>query len=138
MIGREFASTVRDRYGTSDLKTIAYGEGIKVIFPFRWRARFGEFILERLIMVPRDTSLGERRARIAHALGHHFLHLGNQRWLRKLDKVWVRKQEHQAEEFAAFLTIPVADEPYLTGLPVSEVARIYRVTEDLARRRAVA
>ena len=72
---------------------------------------------------------------IAHSLGHHFMHDGNQVWLRGHDAVWNRKQEHQAEEFAAFLTIPEAEEPYLAGLPIPEIAKTYRASEDLVQVR---
>ena len=90
----------------------------------------------RLVLIPRDLTAAERRTRIAHALGHHFLHVGNQLWLRGLDRLWNGKLERQAEEFAAYLTIPVSDEPYLLGSSVGDVATKYRVTEGLVRRRS--
>ena len=135
MIGREIAQRVLDTYGTSDLKTIVRGERLVVITLRRWKARFDDFFVRPVILIPSDITTSMRRTLIAHTLGHHFIHDGNQVWLRGYDAIWNLKLEHQAEQFAAFLTIPETEEPYLTGLPSTEIARMYKVTEDLVRVR---
>ena len=136
MLGREMAARVLERYGNGNLKTIAKGERLLVRVLRPWKARFQDFSVYPFIFISDGISTVHRRTIISHALGHHFLHGDtNQIWLRGFDRVWNRRQEHQAEEFAAYLTIPEADEVWLPGLPDAEVARMYKVTEDLVRIR---
>jgi Zn-dependent peptidase ImmA (M78 family) len=135
MLGRRTAANVIARHGTNDLKAIARAEGVRVLTRHPWPARFDEVMAGRLILIPRDLPTSQRRAVIAHALGHHFLHDGNQVWLHGLDRVWNARQERQADEFAAWLCIPESDEPRIAGLPLPDLARRYRVTLDLAALR---
>ena len=132
MIGREGAAQVIADHGTSDLMAIVKAQGlvVKVLHP--WEVRFEDTYLYPYIFVPKDLSSAGLRTRVAHSLGHHFLHDGNQAWLRGFDRIWSWKQEHQAEELAAWLTIPESEDPWLDYLSVGEVARKYRVDEKLA------
>ena len=88
-----------------------------------------------VIYIPRGITAAQRRTRIAHCLGHYFMHEGNQIWFGGYDRIWNWKQERQAEEFAAFLRIPEGEELWLPGLSDSEVARIFKVSEDLVKVR---
>ena len=99
-------------------------------------ARFREFSINGTIFLPLliETS-AEERSSLAHALGHHFLHVGNQVWMRNLDSIWHWKQERQAEEFAAWLLIPESEAPNLVGLTPPEVAQTYDVDLRLAELR---
>lgn len=108
-------------------------EGLHVRERHPWSMPFGDMYMRRLIFLPKVITAAQRRTRIAHCLGHHFLHAGNQVWLHDYDPIWSWKQERQAEEFAAFLTIPEGEDRYVQGLQGAEVARIYKVTEDLVR-----
>ena len=87
------------------------------------------------IFIPHHVTIGEQRAKVAHTLGHHFLHVGNQHWLWQRDWVWAARQEHQAEEFAAWLTVPASEDADLLYMAPAEMARTYRITEELARVR---
>ncbi len=138
MIGQEMARRVLDRYGTNDLETILKTEGIQVRpFP-RWNARFHDVFVSPILAIPKDIGEPLRRSILAHALGHHFLHTGNQMWLRGYDRTWNAKQEYQAEEFAAWLTIPAEAELDIVYMSPGEVARRYRVIEELVRVRTSA
>ena len=60
---------------------------------------------------------------------------GGSRGLRGFDNTWTGKQEHQAEELAAWLTIPADAGPDTSILPPGDVARRYRVTQGLVGTR---
>ena len=132
MIGRDTAQRIIEQYGTNDLKTIVDGETLEVRTKHPWRASYRDAYIHPIIFVPRDQPRAEFRTSVAHCLGHHFMHGGNQVWLRGFDWVWSAKQERQADEFAAWLTIPDGEEPYIAGLSTCDVAKIYKVAEDLA------
>ena len=132
MIGREVAARTIARHGTSDLDTIVKAEGLRVETRHPWRVRFDDLLIYPLILVPRDLSPADYRTRVAHSLGHHFLHDGNQAWLRGFDRIWSWKQEYQAEEFAAWVTMPESEDPWLDYLSARDVVRKYRVDEKLA------
>ena len=134
MIGRDWAAQVQDRYGTNDLRVIAAGEGFELKSLRRWRSDYHDITTTGIMFVPRNTTMQQQRTLVAHGLGHHFMHLGNQVWMQARDRVWPAKQERQAEEFAAWLTIPTGeiDDLYLTP---ADVARRFRVTLELARVR---
>jgi len=135
MLGRRTAAEIIARYGTNELKAITKGEGMRVVAKTPWLARFQEITVGRLILIPGNIPTAQRRSIIAHGLGHHFLHEGNQVWLRGLDRVWDAKQERQADEFAAWLMIPEREDGFLSGMSAEAVARRYRVTEELVRAR---
>ncbi len=135
MIGRDRAAEVMKRYATNDLKVIAKAEGLTVKVRHPWISAYHDITTSGMMLVPKDIPVVEQRTIVAHGLGHHFLHVGNQLWLHHYDEVWTWRQEHQAEEFAAWLTIPAAEDPWLLYMPIEDVARKYRITEELARVR---
>ena len=135
MIGKEEAARVIGDHGTSDLMAIVKAQGLVVKILHPWQARFEDTYLYPYIFVPQDLSVTALRTRIAHSLGHHFLHDGNQAWLRGFDRIWSWKQEYQAEEFAAWVTMPESEDPWLNYLSARDVARKYRVDEKLAELR---
>ena len=132
MIGKEEAARVIADHGTSDLMAIVKAQGLVVKTLHPWRARYEDAYVYPHIFVPQDLSVTALSTRIAHSLGHHFLHDGNQAWLRGFDRIWNWKQEHQAEEFAAWLAIPASEGPELAYMGVEDVVRKYRVDEKLA------
>ena len=135
MIGRELAARTIARHGTSDLDTIVKAEGLRVETRHPWRARFDDLLIYPLILVPRDLSPADYRTRVAHSLGHYYLHAGNQAWLRGFDRIWSWKQEYQAEEFAAWVTIPESEGLELVYMSAGEVSSKYRVRQELAELR---
>ena len=135
MIGKEVAARVIADHGTFDLMAIVKAQGLVVEILHPWEARFEDTYFYPYIFVPKDLPPAEFRTRIAHSLGHHFLHDGNQAWLRRFDRIWNWKQEHQAEEFAAWVTIPESENLELVYMRAGEVSRKYRVRQELAELR---
>ncbi|MBC8477837.1 MAG: ImmA/IrrE family metallo-endopeptidase [Dehalococcoidia bacterium] len=77
----------------------------------------------------------ERRYLIAHALGHDLLHCGNQLSFRGWQDLSYRKQEREADEFAARVLIPDDESLKVIHLSLWEIAEHFGVPEDLAIRR---
>lgn len=78
MIGKEVAARVIADHGTSDLMAIVKAQALIVEILHPWQARFEDTYFYPYIFVPKDLSMAAFRTRIAHSLGHHFLHVGNQ------------------------------------------------------------
>ena len=136
MIGRERAGEVVERYGGNSLKEIAWGERIAVRELSPWTGRFQDIFVNNVIFVPPRISIRHRRVLVAHCLGHHFMHAGNQAWLRGFDSIWSAKQEHQAEEFAAFLLVPELDcQTGARAVSPETLVRRFDITIDVARLR---
>ena len=137
MIGRNKAAEVIRRHASNDLHEIIRREGVTIMRLDFGKARFREFYVNGVIFLPLETeSEAEERSSLAHALGHHFLHVGNQVWMRGLDSMWSWKQERQAEEFAAWLLIPESEQQRLEGLSTSEICDAFDVDDRIARLRA--
>ncbi len=79
----------------------------------------------------------EARYLMAHALGHHLLHCGNQLWFREWQQASTRRQEREADEFAAHILIPEGDLARVGTLDTWEIAERFGVPEELARRRVI-
>ena len=135
MIGREAAAQLIAKHKTSDLRTLVKKEGLVVKTRYPWKARFEEAFVYPFIFVPRYLSRPAFRSRVAHALGHHLLHAGNQVWMRGFDRIWNLKQEQQAQEFASYLLIPKEQELFMTHISIETFARMYAVEEELVRVR---
>lgn len=89
-------------------ETIAANEGIVICESADMPARFDDCIIFKTIFLPINISADERLGRIAHCLGHYFMHSDN---LWGWGKMWCRdnkttreyKYEFEADCFAAFL-----------------------------------
>ena len=105
MYGRLKAQELWDRYRLEvpvDLKRLAAELGIEVTsFPFRGRIK--EMIIDGIIGVEPGLSRPWFRWYVAHAIGHHVLHVGTSFYLESWQWVSHAKAEQQAEEFAARL-----------------------------------
>ena len=137
MLGRDKAAEAISEYGSNDLHEVIRAEGLSIARLDFGEARFREFYVNGVIFLPLETeSVAEERSSLAHALGHHFLHVGNQVWMRGMGSRWSWKQERQAEEFAAWFLIPEAEEPGLEGLSIPEICDAYNVDIRIAEVRA--
>ena len=136
MLGRQKAQeTIRD-LGTNDLYEVVRAEELSIARLDFGGARFREFFVDGVIFLPlASASAPEERSHVAHALGHYFLHVGNQIWMRGMDSMWNWKQERQAEEFAAWFLIPESEESRLSGLSSSEIAQRYEVDSRIVEVR---
>lgn len=99
------AEGVRHRYAGRLPSEIARLEGLLLIQ--MWMPeRFRDMYCLDTILLPKGLSRSEAEIRIAHCLGHHFLHDGNQVWFSTVGFMWREKQEGEADEFAAWLLSP--------------------------------
>lgn len=111
-----------------DVERIATAEQLEVVErDFR---TLEEVWLWPCIAVRRDLSQTWRRWVIAHALGHYFLHRGNQLRFRRGDDLMRRRQEAQAEQFAAWLLIPEREIARLRSLDLGEFAERFDVPPE--------
>jgi len=86
---------------------IAELEGIEIVEVSDMPGRFADVYCLDTIVLPKGLPRVERQLRIAHCLGHHRLHDGNQVWLMAQGlNSWRDKQEAQAWEFALCLCAP--------------------------------
>jgi hypothetical protein len=117
-----------------DLKGLAGYLGLEVVsFPFDGRIK--EVIIGRTIGVQPGLSRPWFRWYVAHAIGHHLLHVGTSFYLESWQWVNHAKAERQAEEFAAWLVggpdgwrRAASD----VGIPADKLAlvqRIFRVVD---------
>ena len=137
MQGRNKAAEIIREHGSNDLHEVIRAEGLSIARLDFGGARFREFYVNGVIFLPMETeSEAEERSSLAHALGHHFLHVGNQVWMRGLDSMWSWKQERQAEEFAAWFLIPESEDAALEGLSTSEICDVFSVDTRIAQVRA--
>ena len=130
---KEAAKAVLKTYGNS-LEGILTALGLKVL-EFRLAGRLKEIYLGKHIVLKESLSPFEKRVLIAHALGHHFLHKGNHLYFAERGYIWNRRQEYEAEVFAAYLLIPEEVLNNLPHLSLWELAKHLKVPEDLMRFR---
>jgi Zn-dependent peptidase ImmA (M78 family) len=99
------AEGIRQHFAGKLPSEIAELEGLAIIQ--MWMPeRFRDMYCLDTIVLPKVLSRYEAEIRIAHCLGHHFLHDGNQVWFEAVDFMWRDKQEGEANEFAAWLLNP--------------------------------
>ena len=63
--------------------------------------RILDLLVGKTIFIPTGLMPLERAWRVAHCLGHYFLHSGNQVWCDSRSRALRMRQEHQADAFAA-------------------------------------
>ena len=134
MYAKARAADLRRRYelGTPvNLRRLAERLGIEVVtFPFRGRVR--EVVVEGVIGVQPGLSRPWFRWYVAHAIGHHVLHVGTSFYLASWQWASRAKAERQAEEFAAALLAgPCA--AFLTAQELGIPAEKLSVVRDTAR-----
>jgi len=89
----------------------------------------------RWIGLANHLESGERRYLIAHALGHHQMHRGNQLSFHDWQRVCVAKQEREADEWAAHVLIPEMELAKMKSIAAWDIAEHFGVPEELAQRR---
>lgn len=134
----EKAMEVHRRHGglnlPVDAERLAEAEGCRcVVWPFLgppWEVKRG-----RWIGVAECLDERERRRHIAHALGHHLMHRGNQLAFRDWQEASRWKQERQADEFAAHLLMSGQELEKVKDLNVWEMAEHFGVPEEVVWQR---
>lgn len=108
-----------------DVESIAEAEGLEIVdCSFH---ELQEVWLWPCVAVKRDLPESWRRWVIAHAMGHYYLHRGNQLWFRRRDDVLGQRQESQAERFAAWLLIPEEEVAQMPSLDLWTFAETFDV-----------
>ena len=110
MSGKAIARRTRKLFGTNDPEVIADREGLEVTrmpLPKRW----WDILLWDCVAIRDDISLPFVRWCLAHCLGHHFMHHGNQLKMKDWGVLIHKRllQEAEAESFAAWLLVPEAE-----------------------------
>lgn len=117
-----------------DMEALAAAEGCECLgWPFLEPVR--EVKQGCWIGLAEGLEVRERRHLIAHALGHHLLHSGNQLSFREWQKASRWRQEREAEEFAAHLLMPEKELGKVKRVEVWEIAEYFGVPENLAQQR---
>jgi len=121
-----------------DLDAILKGQNLELTgFPLKGRVQ--EIIVGRHIGIKDSiTSARYRRELIARALGHHFLHAGNQLFsLNRTDLQRTLSQEREARESAFHLLVPEKELKacLAQGMDLTEMADHFQVTELFVQAR---
>ena len=141
MSGKALAGRTIKLFGTTDPEIIAAREGLEVTrmpLPRRW----WDILLWDCVAIRDDISLPFVRWCLAHCLGHHFMHHGNQLKM-KDQKVLIQKrllQEAEAESFAAYLLVPESELDELKqfegeNLTAWQVAEHFTIPADMVPHR---
>ena len=85
-----------------DLRQLVDDLGLEVV-PFPFHGRVKEMIIDGVIGIRPGLTRPWFRWYVAHAIGHHLMHVGTSFYLDTWQWVSLAKAERQAEEFAAWL-----------------------------------
>ena len=138
---QERAQEIRRRFHFShpqDIDRVLRAEKLSVV-RIRFVGRIDEMIVYNYIAI-RSSLRDQRRIRelIAHALGHHFLHSGNQPFYYfRGDRTLAKQWERQAWAFAYELLIPARklEEFLRKQMSDEEIREYFDVTEEFYRDR---
>ena len=134
MFGKEMAKRLHKGFkGLSfpiDMELIAVEKGL-IIKDWPFLPPVEEVKVGRWIGLKEGLSGRWRRWNIAHALGHHLMHKGNQLSFRQWQASIKWKQERQANEFAAYFLMPEEELKKLKGHEIWETAKYFGVPEEI-------
>lgn len=117
-----------------DMEWLASVEGCECItWPFIEPVK--EVKQGRWIGIALELDITERRFLIAHALGHHLMHCGNQLTFCSWQKSSLRQQENNADCCAAHILMPEEELIKVENLPLCEIIEYFGVPEDLCQKR---
>lgn len=117
-----------------DIEALAEAEGLEWL---HWH--FGGSLREvkrgRWIGLAPGVEGAEQRYLIAHALGHHLLHAGNQLSFYHQQLGILGREEREADVCAAHILMPEEELEKVPRMPPWELVEYFKVPEELARRR---
>lgn len=116
----------------TDLNKVIDNESI-VLDEWDFKGRVKEVYVGDSIGILQNATPRKKRELIAHALGHHFLHVGNHMYFEEKDQFTKFKQEHEAQAFAAELLMPRFLFKDMKHLPVKDIANHFQVEEGLVK-----
>ena len=114
-----------------DLRQLVDDLGLEVVhFPFHGRIK--EMIIDGVIGVQPGLTRRWFRWYVAHAIGHHLMHVGTSFYLDTWQWVSLAKAERQAEEFAAWLMAGARGDRHSAaelGIPSQKACLVLRCSE---------
>jgi hypothetical protein len=117
-----------------DVEALTEAEGLEWMrWPFRWPVR--EVKQGGCIGLANEVEGAEWRYLIAHALGHHLLHAGNQLSFYHQQFGVLGREEREADACAAHILIPEEELEELGYVELWEIAEHFDVPEELAQQR---
>ncbi|MFA4931136.1 MAG: ImmA/IrrE family metallo-endopeptidase [Patescibacteria group bacterium] len=121
------AQIITIRFQSNDPYFIAEKENIEVV-EYELSGRLKELYFGDHIILNNKMPYTQKRHYLAHALGHHYLHTGNQLYFSQHRQGQNDKEETQAEEFSAYLLIPSAQIIPILDCPPDELADQFQVS----------
>jgi len=117
-----------------DVETLAAAEGLECVYwPFRGSVK--EVKQGNVVGLAEGVDRAERRYLIAHSLGHHLMHTGNQLSFYHQQFGMCARTEREANLCAAHILIPEEELAKVWDLEVWEIAEHFDVPEELAQQR---
>lgn len=117
-----------------DVERIMQTEGLD-LEEWQFEGRIKEAYLGDCIGVKKGLPACERRELVAHALGHHFLGVGNHCYFATHNYLTLKKQERTAQCFAAYVLVPEKLLEKARDMDIYELAEHFKVTDDFIRFR---
>lgn len=143
------AKEIHEKYGVDDLYSVAEKLGAEVLeIPLGDIIKEAYFKDENVIVIDPNLHPYKKRHLIAHGLAHHLFHKESRvNYFREhkdfLKNLKLKKQEKEAEIFAAYLLIPeeklnkILKEEWIKESPdpIPELAEEFQVSENFMRKR---
>ena len=117
-----------------DVEKIMQIEGLD-LEEWQFEGRIKEVYLGDCIGVKKGLPSCERRELVAHALGHHFLGVGNHCYFAIHNYLTLKKQERTAQCFAAYILVPEKLLAKAKDMEIYELAEHFKVSEDFMKFR---
>jgi len=91
------------KYEGMEPEAVAKAEGLEIMEVEDMPPRLQDLLYSNTIIIRKCLCPAERRWRVAHCLGHHFLHRGNGSRLDPNKVIFNPRQEREADVFAGYL-----------------------------------
>jgi len=95
---------------------IAEAEGLEILEVDDMPPRLEDVFCLGTIVIRRGLAVAERRWRIAHCLGHYFLHQGTERKYNATGVTFNQREEREADVFAGYLVGAMISPPWFRAL----------------------
>ena len=116
------------------MQAVSEGLGLEVV---PWCLdRFDEFIIDGIVAVARKLDHRASRWALAHAIGHHQLHTGNELWARRRTHL-ATPYERQAEDYAWGLLVDLAEARWEGIRTPGEIAEYFGVPREIVDERMI-
>ena len=104
-----------------------------VLDEWEFRGRVKEVYVGDRVGIKLNTDLKKKRELIAHALGHHFLHIGNHLYFDSVNQFAIFKQEQEAQCFASELLMPTDLLKKMEHRSLKDISNHFNLSANFAR-----